>query len=480
MAPSSRAAAPLRAAGMLAAALLAGTTTAQETSPTDSRPASRPDTRASADAVEGATVGGTAPYKIRGSTSVSYRGRTTDDGNDDDLYGYLSLDGGTANVDEVGFHLLARATFDLDSGPAVDGGPFGSLNDVGRDDLDVKLYEAYVDLTGSLAPESLGLKRVRLGRQNVHAAFSYLVDGARLEFAPVKSAGDLRIGVFGGVPEYLYEASRSGDWIVGGDAAFRPFDDTRVDLRYVHVEDDNAWVGGSATDDFASLSVRQRLSDQWRASATWNTVDGHTRDVSGRIEWQEPDLDLTVKGSYKYQSNVTQEYTTVYDPYVGVLGVSYAHNQYQLEATKLFGEHFGADAGFAARFLRDRSLDGPFNREWTRGWLTLSSYRWPADTLDLSLTGEIWDSDGDADTTTSVGAEATFRPNDEFRFGAGTYYSLFKHDLFVVDERQDVTTFFLKARWNCTTSLRLDARYEFETGDEGDFHTGTVGLTLTF
>ena len=53
-------------------------------------------------------------------------------------------------------------------------------------------------------------------------------------------------------------------------------------------------------------------------------------------------------------------------------------------------------------------------------------------------------------------------------------------DLFVVDERQDVTTFFLKARWNCTTSLRLDARYEFETGDEGDFHTGTVGLTLTF
>jgi hypothetical protein len=63
---------------------------------------------------------------------------------------------------------------------------------------------------------------------------------------------------------------------------------------------------------------------------------------------------------------------------------------------------------------------------------------------------------------------------------AGTYYSLYKHDLFVVDERQDVTTLFLKVAWRPKDCLRLDGRLELETGDEGEFVTAVVGMTWTF
>jgi hypothetical protein len=80
----------------------------------------------------------------------------------------------------------------------------------------------------------------------------------------------------------------------------------------------------------------------------------------------------------------------------------------------------------------------------------------------------------------SLGFEVTWRHTADFRLSAGVYYSLYKYDLFTVDEREDATTLFLRARWRIDENFRLDGRYEFETGDEGDFHTVWVGLTWSF
>lgn len=419
-----------------------------------------------------------AGYEVSGSLSLSYRARIKGGRNDEDLYGYLSLSGGTSGVDDVTFHIFGRGTLDLD-GDEDRSNLFTSLNDIGRDPLNLKLYEAYVSLEGGAAPSFLGIRRIQVGRQNVVARFSYLVDGARIEFEPVEGLGNMRIALFGGVPEYLYESNRSGDWLVGADVRFRPFDRTDVSLRYTHIEDGDSFVdGGSLQDDYGSVTIRQGFSDNVFLSATWNSLDGNTRDATLRLDWNVPDADLSIRASYRFQNDIEKEFTTVFDSYVGVLGKSFAYGQFNLEISKLLGEHFAVDGGFTVRQLIDDAKDSPFNREFFRGWLTLSSIKWPTNCLSLSLTGEYWD--GDDDKTASAGFEAIWRPCDPLRFTVGSYYSLYKYDLFTVDERQDATTLYLKIRWKLPEDLRFDGRYEYETGDEGTFHSILLGLTWSF
>jgi hypothetical protein len=478
---------------LLAFALVAacGFAPGQETAP-ESRPASspaapaaesQPSTRAADAAPRSAgeivIEEPKPPLHVAGMLSLSYRGRTTDGASDNDAYGYLSLDVGDSEVNQAIFHMMGRVTYDFDNDASDKSNPFGSLNDIDGDDWDSHLYEAWVDLDGSLAPCGLGLDRIRVGRQNFYASFTYLVDGVRFDFERVKSFGDMRLTVFGGIPEYLYEESRSGDWIAGFDAGFRPWKDGRLDLRYAHVEDSNAWVEGDAVDDYLSLTARHRFTDDFDVWATWNTIDAGTRDASIRFNWVEPCHDLMFSGAYRYQATITNEYTTVYDPYVGVLGTSYAYHQLDLEGSKVFcNQRLGLDAGFSARILQDSSNEAAFNHEFIRAWTTLSAYKWPCPEIDLSATGELWLAEGDE--TASIGADLTWRPKDKLTVGAGTYYSLYKHDLFVVDERQDVTTLFLKVNWRPKDCLRLDGRLEVETGDEGEFLTAIFGATWSF
>jgi hypothetical protein len=121
------------------------------------------------------------PFHLSGYVSLSYRGRKRSGDNDEDLYGFLSLDGGKAEKDDVTFHLFGRGTFDLDDDVDAGGNPFYSLNDLGGDELDLKLYDAYVDLRRSFVPTSLGMRRVRIGRQTIFAGYTYLLDGIRLD-----------------------------------------------------------------------------------------------------------------------------------------------------------------------------------------------------------------------------------------------------------------------------------------------------------
>ena len=73
-----------------------------------------------------------------------------------------------------------------------------------------------------------------------------------------------------------------------------------------------------------------------------------------------------------------------------------------------------------------------------------------------------------------------WRPNKKLRFSTGSYYSLYKSDLFVVDERQDVTTIFLRMDWKIRNGFRVDGRLEYETGGQGDFYSAILGLTWSF
>lgn len=417
-------------------------------------------------------------YEISGSMSLNFRGRYRGDDNDEDLFTYIALDGGDPAVNDVTFHFYGRANYDLDGDSGRGTNPFSSLNDSFSDDLDIKVYEAYVDLNRVLDPTVV--RRVRLGRQNVYAGYSYLLDGVRFDFMPAEPVGNMEVSIFGGVPEYLYDSSRSGDWMVGTDLKFHPWDDTFLLVRYAHVGDENDSSGRDRdfNDDFASLAWRQRFTKEVQFSAEWNTIDADTRDVALRLSWTNEEGDMSIRANYRYENTVLDEFTAAYDLYVGLLLKSHAHHVAGLEFSTVIEEHFGIDTGFSIRELADDGDEGPFNREYARGFLTLSAQKWPIDEIDFALTGEIWEADGD--DVLSAGGEIRLRPEENIRITLGSFYSRYKYDLFVVDEREDATTIFLGARWQISREFRLDGRYEFETGDEGDFHTFTLGLTWRF
>ncbi|MCA9320779.1 MAG: hypothetical protein KDB53_08595 [Planctomycetes bacterium] len=434
-----------------------------------------------ADAVEGleADAGRTAPaHELHGRVSMSYRARKRGSLNDEDLYGYLSADLRRPEDRDLSLHLFARTTVDLDGDSNRRNNLFTSLNDWRNDDVDFKLYEAYADLEGDLAPSSLGVRRIRLGRHRMHAGLSFLMDGGRVDFDRVRDFGNLEISIFGGVPAYLYDSSRSEDWMAGFNLGIEPFVETRLEFRYVHISDKNEWIGGDRHDEFMAVSWQQKVFEELRFEVLWNLVGLDTRDARLRVYAEVPDAELTITASWFWQDDVTLEYTTPLDPFVGVLGTSFSYHQGELQVTKLFGEHFSADIGFTIRGLEDGGREASFNREFTRLWATLSTHRWPFDDLGLAVTVEWWDADDDESLT--AGGELDWRPTKDLRINAGSYYSLYKYDLFVIEERFDVTTLFLRARWDVVESLRLDARYEFETGDEGDFHVFHAGFTWRF
>jgi hypothetical protein len=443
----------------------------------ESRPESRPGAESVPPACEVTTVCKGDPYPVHGFVNASYRGRTGGGSKDNDLYAYLVVDAGNPELDDAIFHLMGRITYDFEGSRQDD--PFNSLNDIGGGNFDGHVYEAFVDLQKDYVPDGWGLERVRIGRQDLYAAFTYLVDGIRLDFKRQKSCANARVTVFGGVPEYLYEDDWGGNWIAGFDVGFEPWRDSRMHVRYAHIQDDTDW-SGYQVDDYASVSIRQQLNESWAVWAEWNTVDGATRDISCRVDWMDLCHDFDVHARYRYQSTIITEYTTPYDPYVGVLGPSYAYHQIDVDGSKIFcGGKLGLDAGFSARILQDSSNETEFNHEFVRLFTTLSTYGWPSSDVDLSVTGELWKASGGEDTF-SAGAEATWRANPKLRFTAGSYYSLYKSDLFIVDERQDATTIFLKAVWRPKDCLRVDGRLEYETSDEGDFLTAIAGVTWTF
>lgn len=417
-----------------------------------------------------------SPYEIRGYTTLSYRGRWGGDDSDNDVYSYLSINGGRPEEDDVTFHVFGRMSVDFDGNNVPD--DFYSLNDIEGGSFDWHVYEAFVDLRRSLAPEFMGIQKVRIGRQNVWAGYTYLLDGIRLDSFPIEALGNLRISAYGGKPELLYEESRSGDWLGGVDLDFRPFEGTRIDVRYAYVRDENEWVDSSETDNYIALAVSQRFGENVYATVEWNTIDVATRDVRLRVNWAFPDEDLNLNFSYMYQNSIERQFTSELDPFYAVVGPSYAYHQFDLLLSKLFGSNFGVDVGFDGRFLHDSDDEAPFNRQYARPWVTLSTYDWPWESLDFSLTGDYWFTEDDE--MASLGFEVTWRHTADFRLSTGVYYSLYKYDLFTVDEREDATTLFLRARWRIDENFRLDGRYEFETGDEGDYHTVWVGLTWSF
>ena len=291
--------------------------------------------------------------------SLSYRGRTTDGVSDNDVYAYLSLDGGNPDVDDAIFHLMGRITYDFDGDADNESDPFNSLNDINGHSLDSHLYEAFVDLKRSLVPAGFGLERIRVGRQDIYAAFTLpgRRRAVRLRAPDEVAAGTSESSVFGGIPEYLYEDSRSGDWIAGLDAAFKPWRDGRIDFRYAHVEDSSDWVEDQRQQLRVDRRSAQRFSDDLDVSGDLeHDRRRHARRVDpfrlGQPVPRPRDARRPTATSRRSRTSTRRSTTRT----SACSGRASPTTSSQLDGSKLFcNEHLGLDAGISARMLQDSS-----------------------------------------------------------------------------------------------------------------------------
>jgi hypothetical protein len=136
------------------------------------------------------------------------------------------------------------------------------------------------------------------------------------------------------------------------------------------------------------------------------------------------------------------------------------------------------DLGADVRRVSDDDDVGEYNRDWERYYATASVQDAFVPGLTLSVTADQWDGEGrDIGTW---GADATREIGERWRVSAGSYYSLYKYDLYANEERDDVRSYYARARFEKSDRLRFDLGYEFEDDDFEEYHLVRWGMTWRF
>lgn len=409
---------------------------------------------------------------IHGYLSSQYRGRWANSEADNDLYEFLAVDVGDPTKDKWTAHLSARMSVDLDGAPPSDTPPiFFGLADTYDSAVNARLYEAHVDGT-DIGP----FAEMKIGRQIDYETPVYAwFDGAYLQ---TKSIGDhkLDFGAYGGVPVYMFESSTSGDVQAGAFAESKLWSQAKGRLDYMYLEDTTST--GYHSDNLWRLGVWQDLGQNLHFEGNYSRLNDHNRDWALRANWAKPEDDLTVQVSFYQLLEGQQDLALPIDPFYTSLFELFPFFDARFLISKGFGEKWNLQAGFDSRQVTDSADEGDFNHDFYRYFLTaVMSDVLPAG-LVLSVTGEVWD--GGSTGIVTSGADLSRRFGGKLDGAIGTYYALYKNDLFSQDEQQNVRAYYLKLRYHQGQSLIWDLRYEYESDDFGPFNTLVLGLVWHF
>lgn len=412
------------------------------------------------------------PRLVSGSFALRYRGRFTDDDQDHEARGLLTLDILDPRASWVRGHLMARADLDLDG--LDEGLVFQDLSDTYDGSLITKLYLAYAELDLGLGQQD-SPGTLRVGRQSdVRLPEVLRLDGVSFLSRPM-GAERVEIGLYGGVPVHLYESSPEGDRAYGTFVEAQPWDGGRARVDWMHLEDE--LVLGDEKDDLFGLGVWHDLSRRVRLEGELTRLESEARDVRVRALYQDPESETLARIGY-YELQETQRVrVTELDPFYESLLEYYPYRQVTLNVSRALGTHTLLDLGYDVRRLSDADDVGEFNREWERYYATATLHDAPLEGFALSLTGDLWDDD--EQETSSLGADVSL-DRGAWRTSLGSYYSLYKYELLELSEREDVRTYYARALRELSEYLRLDLGYELENDDFDTYHTVRLGVSWRF
>ncbi len=392
---------------------------------------------------------------IEGSFRMDYRGRWDDDESDHDLYQYLVLSVGDQQAPGWSFSFHGRLTEDLDGrSDKSEFFVFDSITDTYKHRVNGRVYNMYA----TYRPRGGSVKMVRIGRQWVEGGELLHVDGLRIDFGSRNPAATFGATLYGGLPAHLFEGSPEGDAVVGFGVHGRPWAGAEARFDYVYLNDESRYYG-SETAHLLTLYLRQRVSRHVSWWGTYQHLDEDPRTLRLAATGSIPEQDFLVRGSFYSQLTTQKERVTDIDPYFAVAQTLEAYWTGDLSASKGIGERLYVEGGVALRRLWDEGDEGIYNREFTRYWLAGSLDGWPGRDMNITLTGERWDSQDDAWTVT---ADFEYRPSKRFKFQMGTDYSAYRFDLYTADERQSVRGYYVRMvvrtsdRWRIHLRLRVE------------------------
>lgn len=422
----------------------------------------------------GVTGGEHARLEVDGSLALRYRGRKSGDAHDQDAYAVLALDVGDSAQDKVSGRFLGRLSADVDGrGDPESQATFSSLQDTHGDALHLDVYEASADVRHPFGAPA----RVRIGRQMDYATPEFAhFDGARVE-TDALGKSKIVVGAYAGVPVRFYEPSTlADDRMYGLWSEGRPWKDGRVRLDWMRVSQDAD--PGDFHDDLLALSVWQRLGPKLSVDGSFSRLENEDRDLRLRGTWYDSEKDFTLQASWYQLLNPLRAFASEFDPFYSTLQDFEPYSQARLLVSKAFGEHFRADAGGDVRRLEDSGDEGRLNHDYERGYATLVWSDGLARGLDVSLTGDAWNSD-ERDART-WGLDLTWKPNDAWRASIGSNYALYEYDVLSDVERDDVRTWYARVKRTLGKAWALDLGYEYDDDDFDDYQQVTVGATWHF
>jgi hypothetical protein len=243
----------------------------------------------------------------------------------------------------------------------------------------------------------------------------------------------------------------------------------------MHLEDQARF--GDHRDQLFGATFWQNVGKELQLDLRYTRIADEDRDARARAMWRVAEWGLFAQLSYYNLLQPQGDLVLEADPYFNALNTLQPFDQWTLVAGKDIGEMVGLQAAADLRNVRDSGDIGFYNRDFDHYYGTATLSRFGVDGLTLAATIDYWDSN--AQIVRSWGFDATYAL-DESTVSAGTYYSLYKYDLFSNSERDHVRTYYLRLSVPTSDAVTLDGDYEFEDVDFGDFHRFRLGFTWRF
>jgi hypothetical protein len=409
-------------------------------------------------------------FPIHGLLVSRYEGRFTGSVHDNDLVETLSLDLGDKTKNPVTGFIMAEGLADLDGSGSDPNGTFHSLADTYGGAVTARLYHAYADLHVSETFET-----IRIGRQMiVDTPITVYFDGARVE---TKELGKerFRFGAYAGVPVEIY-APGAGDEMLGFYGETRPWQGGRIRADWIHSADEGSF--GPRENDLFGIGGSQNFGKSLRFDLEHTRLESDARDLRVRGTYYADDSDLVLQASFYQLLQTQKDFAVPFDPFYATLFDLFPYTEVGFLASKSLGTHLDVQAGLDMRRVTDAQDVGSFNHDFNRFFATTDVRGLLPAAIDLSLTAEVWD--GTTNHFETYGAGLTRAFGKTFETGVGTYFAMYKYDLYQQRELDDVRTWYLSADWKRSASLRFQLRYEFEDDPDAEYHSVRLGATWRF